>query len=65
MCQATVYLDGEQVMEDVIWLEATPDGVLIRSFFDEPREIKGVIKGIDFLKHRVLLASTDQRGNDK
>ena len=60
MCQATVYLDEQKIMEDVIWLEPTADGFLLRTFFGEPSEIKGTITGIDFLKHRVLLTSTDQ-----
>ena len=42
MCQAIVYLDDEQIMEDVIWLEPTPDGVLLRTFFGEPKEVKAV-----------------------
>ncbi len=57
MCQATVYLDGDKVMEEVIWLEPTPDGFLLRSLFEEPREIRGKLEGIDLLKHRVLLTS--------
>lgn len=57
MCQATVYLDEQKIMEDVIWLEPTEDGVLLRTFFEEPREVKGAIKGMDFLKHRILLVS--------
>lgn len=58
MCQATVYLDGEKVMEDVIWLEPTDKGILLRALFEEPREIQGRIEGIDLLKHRVLIQST-------
>ena len=60
MCQATVYLDGQKIMEDVIWLEPTADGFSLRTFFGEPREVKGAIKGIDLLKHQVLLTSTGQ-----
>ena len=60
MCQATVYLDEEKVMEDVIWLEPTEDGILLRAFFEEPRIVKGVVKSIDLLKHHVLLASTER-----
>ena len=55
MCQATVYLNDQQVAEDVIWLEPTEEGVELRTLFEEPRVIPGVIVGIDFLKHRVLL----------
>lgn len=61
MCQATVYLDEKRIMEDVIWLEPTDDGVLLRAFFDEPVEVKGILKDIDLLKHRVLLTSTGER----
>jgi len=57
MCQATVYLDQEKIMEDVIWLEPTGDGVLLRTFFEEPKEVKGKLKSIDLLKHRVMLTS--------
>ena len=59
MCQATVYLDEEKIMEDVIWLEPTEDGVLLRTFLEGPRLVKGVIKGVDLLKHRVLLTTVE------
>lgn len=59
MCQATVYLDDERVMQDVIWLEPTEDGFYLRTFFGEPVTVKGKLKGIDLLKHRVLLISED------
>lgn len=60
MCQATVYLDDEKVMEDVIWLELVEDGIRARTFFEEPQIIKGVLMGIDLLKHRVLLVSAKE-----
>jgi len=59
MCQATVYLGEEKIMEDVIWVEPTEDGILLRASFEEPRLIKGVIKGIDLLEHRVLLSPAE------
>jgi predicted RNA-binding protein len=67
MCQATVYLDEQKVMEDVIWLEPTADGFLLRTFFGEPQEVQGTLQGIDLLKHQVLLTSTEQmqEGTDK
>ena len=65
MCQATVYLDQEKIMEDVIWLEPTEDGVLLRTFFEEPKEVKGKLKSIDLLKHRVLLTSIAQKGESQ
>ena len=60
MCQATVYLDEEKIMEDVIWVEPTEGGALLRTFFEEPRVVKGTIKEVDLLKHRVLLVSTEE-----
>jgi predicted RNA-binding protein len=57
MCQATVYLDEKKIMEDVIWLEPTENGFLLKTFFEEPKEVKGTIKSIDLLKHRVLMTS--------
>ncbi len=60
MCQATVYLDEKKIMEDVIWLEPTKKGFLLRCFFEEPQEVEGRLKGIDLLKHRVLLTSNDK-----
>lgn len=59
MCQAAIYVNDEKVLEDVIWLEPTEDGVLARTFFDEPQAIKGKLKGIDLLKHRVLLTTEE------
>ena len=60
MCQATVYLDDKLVMRDVIWLEPTEDGFSMRTFFQEPVTVQGKLKGIDLLKHHVLLTSNDR-----
>jgi len=60
MCQATVYLDDERVMQDVIWLEPAEGGFTMRTFFGEPTTVKGKLQGIDLLKHRVLLVSEDR-----
>jgi predicted RNA-binding protein len=57
MCQAKVYLDGDQIMEDVIWLEPTQGGFLLRALFDDSREVKGKLESIDLLKHQVRLTS--------
>ena len=67
MCQVAVFLNQEKIMEDVIWLEPTSDGILVRTFFEEPQVIKGVLQGIDLLKHRVLLTrqqhDTERKGD--
>jgi len=59
MCQATVYLmrngQREDVMRDVIVLEADEKGVRAQSFFDDPVIVKAQVTRIDFLKHTVTL----------
>jgi predicted RNA-binding protein len=61
MCQATAYLarDGqersEEIMQDVILVEATADGVRLSTFFEEPQTVRARIGRIDFLKHTITL----------
>jgi len=66
MCQATVFLaQGEQkqeIMRDVIVLQAEGDEVRIRSFFDEPQSLHARVREIDFLKHTVTLAPVEDTG---
>ena len=57
MCQARVLLDGEQIMEDVVFVELIEEGVLLSKFFEEPIHVPAVIRSIDLLKHTVLLES--------
>lgn len=65
MCQATVYVDEEKVMEDVTWIEPTAGGFLLCTFFGEPQEIKGTLVGIDLLKHRILLTDSSHQREEK
>ncbi len=64
MCQAKVLRikDGaqEEMMRDVIGIEIRPEGLLLKSFFEEPRLIPGEIVEIDFLKHTVLVKDKEQ-----
>ena len=60
MCQISVVLeeDGnrETVMENVTRLDVTEDGVVLSSFFDEPRTVaRAVVGHIDFLGGTVVL----------
>ncbi|MCK5006457.1 MAG: CooT family nickel-binding protein [Spirochaetales bacterium] len=52
MCQATVYLDGAKILEDVIQVEPTEDGVELAPLFEETWESR--MKDTD--KLRVLLS---------
>ena len=59
MCQVAVYLDQKKIMEDVIWIEPVQDGILARTYFDAPVHVRGILKGIDLIKNRVLVTSSD------
>ncbi len=60
MCQATVYLDDKEIMQDVLRVEHLPDGIRLTTFFEQPRVVPAVIREIDLLKHRVMLESLDK-----
>lgn len=60
MCIATIYFDDgkqrEEVMRDVVQLEAEKDGFLLVSLLGEKKFIKGRLKSIDFLReHSVII----------
>lgn len=59
MCQVAVYLDQERIMEDVIWMEPVQDGILAKTFFEAPIHVQGTLKGIDLIKNRILLVSSE------
>jgi len=65
MCQATVFLDGDKILEDVIEVRPTEQGVELSTLFEEPRTVKASIRDIDLLKHTVHLESlreTEKKG---
>jgi predicted RNA-binding protein len=64
MCQATIYLDGEKIMEDVTLVEILPEGVRLTVFFEPPRIVPAVIRKIDLLKHRVILETIQKEGEN-
>jgi predicted RNA-binding protein len=59
MCESKVYLatdEGEQlVLEDVTSVRPEKDGYRLVNLFGERVHIRGRIKDIDLLKHRILL----------
>ena len=65
MCQATVFLDGDKILEDVIEVRPTEQGVELSTLFEEPRTVEASIRDIDLLKHTVHLESwqkTEKKG---
>ena len=57
MCQATVYLNGEEIMKNVLLVEPTPEGVILVTLFEPPRVVPAIIRKIDLMKHQVILES--------
>jgi predicted RNA-binding protein len=64
MCQATIYLGEQEIAREVTRLEMVEGGVRLVTLFEEPRFVRGRIRHIDFLKHRVLL-DPDEEGGDE
>jgi len=62
MCIATVYIDEagqrEEVLQDVISVEASNHGILLTTLLGEEKVLKAKIKYIDFLKHTVTIESS-------
>jgi len=65
MCQATVYLGGREIAQEISGLELTEGGVRLESLFGEPRYVLGRVRSIDFLKHRVLLEPLQEAADDR
>ncbi len=66
MCMATVYSDDgahrEEVMRDVVWIEAEGNGFLCFSLLGDRKFLKGKLKNIDFLEeHKVVI----EKGGEK
>ena len=69
MCQMSVVMDKnglqEKVLDEVTRLEFSPDGVLLSTFFDEPKLIPGVgVKEIDFIATTVTLRASETKTED-
>ena len=60
MCQATVYLIGEVIMQDVLMVELVPEGVRLIALFEPVRVVPAVIRQIDLIKHKVILESLQE-----
>lgn len=59
MCQATIFCDHdgemEEIIREVVFMERTKEGWIVRALLEEPRELRGRIEKIDFLKHTVTI----------
>lgn len=57
MCEATVYLNGEVIMRDVLMVEPIPEGVRLIALFEPVQVVAAAIRQIDLIKHRIILES--------
>jgi len=57
MCQASVYLDGKEIMRDVLLVESLSEGVRLTALFEPARVVTATLRQIDLIKHRVILDS--------
>jgi len=64
MCQISAYLNDEKVMENVIFVEPTPGGVVLTEMFEQPREFSATIVRIDLLKNRLFLEDNSREGEE-
>lgn len=61
MCQATVYLDGEAIMKDVMLVEPVPEGIRLVALFEPVQVVPAILRQIDLMKHKVILESYPER----
>lgn len=64
MCQATVHLDGKEIMKDVLLVEPIPEGIRLVTLFEPVQIVPAVIRKIDLIKHLVILESLDEDESD-
>jgi predicted RNA-binding protein len=60
MCQASVYLNGREIMRDVLLVEPVLEGVRLTALFEPMRVVSATIRQIDLIKHRVILESFEE-----
>lgn len=61
MCQAKVVLDGNEFMDDVVFIELAEEGVYLSRFFEEPILVQAELRSMDLLKHTVVLETKPQK----
>lgn len=65
MCQATVYLNGEIIMEDVLVVEPVPEGVRLVKLFEPTQLVQANIRKIDLMKHKIILETSQESEMEK
>jgi predicted RNA-binding protein len=60
MCQSTVYLDGEKIMEDVLIVEPVAGGIRLVKLFEPEQLVQADIRKIDLMKHKIILETSKE-----
>jgi predicted RNA-binding protein len=60
MCQIAVYLDEEKIMENVMLVEPTPEGIRLVTMFEPIQIIPATIQQIDLMKNKILLEKIEK-----
>lgn len=55
MCQIAVYLANEKIMDSVMLVEPTPEGIRLVKMFEQPRVVSATIRHIDLMKNKIVL----------
>lgn len=61
MCQISVYLDDEKIMEDVMFVEMLTEGVQLVKLFEPPHMVPAVIRQIDLMENKLILETVEQK----
>ncbi|MFN4131830.1 MAG: CooT family nickel-binding protein [Caldimicrobium sp.] len=66
MCQAKIWIkckgEEKEFARDISQIEILDNEIVLKSFFEAPKKIKGQIKEIDFLKAKVLIECDEYPG---
>lgn len=66
MCQAKIWIrckgEEREVARDITQMEILENEIVLKSFFEVPKRIRGQIKEIDFLKAKVIIECDEYSG---
>jgi predicted RNA-binding protein len=64
ICQATAYLNVEEIIKNVPLEESVPEGMRLATLFEPYLIIPTVIRKIDLIEHHVILNSLEEADDD-
>lgn len=64
MCMVDVYLEEEKIMENVMVVEPTPEGIRLVAMFEPIQIIPAAIRQIDLMENKIHLVHLDKGEDD-